>query len=298
MVELVDSDEYAHVPNERPDWRESYYFNWVDLDSGISGFSTIGLLPNASKREFVFALFYNGEREAYFVEPDGSVPEDFHKSLSDGVLSYEVVTPFKEWRIRYKGKNLKADIHWISRFPAYDFGQGSGTSWTGHFEQSGAPRGTIKFPDGKVIEFNGLGERDKSWGARDWHIESWYALHAQFSEVSIGLRLDTVKGEFHPSGGISTADGHVSITRVDLDTVFHNEQPGLPIGALTKVYGEDGSCYTLKSSVISSTSFVRFEREFSAGSTELFEEMAVHECKELKAQGTGLIEWLFTHHKK
>ena len=50
MVELVDSDEYAHVPNERPDWRESYYFNWVDLDSGISGFSTIGLLPNASKR--------------------------------------------------------------------------------------------------------------------------------------------------------------------------------------------------------------------------------------------------------
>jgi hypothetical protein len=298
MVELVDADEYAHEPNERPDWRESYYFNWVDLDSGISGFSTIGLLPNASKREFVFALFYEDKREAYFVEPDGPVSQDFHESLSDGVLSYEVVEPFKEWRILYRGTNLKVDIQWIARFPAYDFGQGSGTSWAGHFEQSGIPIGTIKFPDGKVVEFKGLGERDKSWGARDWHIESWYALHAQFDEVSIGLRLDTVKGEFHPSGGISTTEGHIPITRVDLETIYHDEKPDMPVGALTKVYGADGDCYTLKSSIISPTSLVRFEREFSGGKTELYEEMAIHECEELGSQGTGLIEWLFTHQEK
>jgi hypothetical protein len=298
MVDLLDIDEYAHKPNERPDWRESYYFNWVDLDTGISGFTTIGLLPNAQKREFVFALFYDGEREAYFVEPDGPVSEDFHQSLSDGVLSFEVVDPFKEWRIVYKGENIKADIQWVGRFPAYDFGQGSGTSWAGHFEQSGAPKGTIEFSDGMTVEFSGLGERDKSWGARDWHIESWYALHAQFDEISIGLRLDTVKGEFHPSGGISTAEGHVPITQVDLDTVYHEKQQGLPIGALTKVYGADGSHYTMKSSMISPTSFVRFAREFSGGTTELFEEMAVHECEELDAIGTGLIEWLFTHPEK
>ena len=295
MVELRDLDEYAHKPNEKPDWRESYYFNWVDLDSGISGFSTIGLLPNARKREFVFALFYDGEREVYFLEPEGKVPDEFLRSLSDGVLSYEIVAPFKEWRIRYKGKNLQADIRWIGRFPAYDFGQGSGTSWTGHFEQSGAPRGIIKFSDGKSVEFSGLGERDKSWGSRDWHIESWYALHAQFNEVSIGLRLDTVKGEFHPSGCISTVDGHIAITQIDLDTIYDEKQTNLPIGALTKVHGEDGSCYTLKSSMISPTSFVRFAREFSGGTTELFEEMAVHECEELDEKGTGLIEWLFTH---
>ena len=295
MVELTDADEYAHKPTERPDWCESYYFNWVDLDTDISGFSTIGLLPNAAKREFVFVLFYNGKREVYFVEPDGAVPKDFHESLSDGVLSYEVVEPFKEWRIRYTGKALKADIKWVGRFPSYDFGQGSGTSWAGHFEQSGAPRGTIEFSDGKIVEFIGLGERDKSWGSRDWHIESWYALHAQFDEVSIGLRLDTVKGEFHPSGGISTVDGHVQITRVDLETIYHDDISGLPVGALTTVHGENGGIYTLKSSMISPTSFVRFTREFSGGTTELFEEMAVHECEELSARGTGLIEWLFTH---
>ena len=295
MVELLDTDEYAHTPTERRDWRESYYFNWVDLDTGVSGFSTIGLLPKDSKREFVFALFNNGERDIYFVEPEGEVPPDFHMSLSDGVLSYVLVEPFKEWRIRYKGKKIDASIEWTGRFPAYDFGQGSGTSWEGHFEQSGHVRGTIIFSDGRTIEFDGLGERDKSWGSRDWHIENWYALHAQFDEMSIGLRLDTVKGKIHPSGGISTVDGHSPIVRVDLETIYHNEQPRLPAGALTKVFGEDGSCYTLRSSMISPTSFVRFTREFPGGSTELFEEMAVHECLELKSQGSGLLEWLFTH---
>jgi hypothetical protein len=107
-----------------------------------------------------------------------------------------------------------------------------------------------------------------------------------------------VRGEFHPSGGISTVDGHVPITHVDLETVYHEKQPRMPVGALTKVYGEDRSCYTVRSSMISPTSFVRFSREFPRGTTELFEEMAVHKCEELAAKGTGLIEWLFTHPKK
>ncbi|MGD9380992.1 MAG: hypothetical protein PVI03_00955 [Candidatus Thorarchaeota archaeon] len=298
MVKLVDDDEYAHTPTERPDWRESYYFNWVDLKSGISGFSTIGLLPNASKREFVFALFHNDEREVYFAEPEGAVADDFQTSLSDGTLSYEVIEPFKEWRIKYSGKNLKADIQWKGRFPAYDFGRGSGTSWAGHFEQSGAPRGKVEFPDGRIVEFTGFGERDKSWGVRDWHIESWYALHAQFNDLSIGLRLDTVKGENHPSGGISTAEGHVPILKVNLETEYPEREIRMPVAALTTVHGEDGSVYTLKSRMISENAFVRFTRDFSAGTTELFEEMAVHDCKELSETGTGLIEWLFTHPKK
>ena len=40
--DLAETDEYAHTANEESTWRESYYFNWVDLDTGISGFSTIG----------------------------------------------------------------------------------------------------------------------------------------------------------------------------------------------------------------------------------------------------------------
>jgi hypothetical protein len=294
MPLLRESDEYAHSPSERKDWRESYYFNWVDLKHGVSGFSTIGLLPNANQREFVFALFYNNQREVYFKEPSGRIPSDFGESLSDGVLSYKVIEPFKEWEIYYEGAKVRAEITWHARFPPYDFGSGSGTSWAGHFEQTGRPRGRVTLKDGGVITFEGLGERDKSWGARDWHIESWYALHAQFEGLSIGLRRDIAGGEVHSSGCISTNDGHVAIVSVGLETQVDAES-GLPVGAVTRIRGEDGSTYTLRSRMISPTSFVRFSRKFQGGSTELFEEMAVHQCDQLDEEGTGLIEWLFTH---
>jgi len=287
-------DEYAHAPNERPDWRESYYFNWVDLDTGISGFSTIGLLPNVNKREFVFALFYEDKREVHFNESEGPFTNDFANSLTDGVLTYELVEPLKEWKITYDGKKVKFKMTWPARFPAYDFGIGSGTSWAGHFEQSGSPDGIIEFVGGRKIHFSGLGERDKSWGSRDWHIENWYALHAQFDDISIGLRRDMVKGEVHISGSISTLTGHEPLKHVDLVTEKHPESK-IPIGAKTRVAGIDRSIYNIESQLISPTSFVRFERKFSGGRTELYEGMAVHRCKELGKTGTGLIEWLFTY---
>ncbi len=293
---LTEIDEYAHEADENQDWRESYYFNWVDIDSGISGFSTIGLLPNTKKREFVFALFYDQEREVYFNEPSDSIPEDFSKSLADGVLSYELIEPLKEWRIVYRGKSLQADIAWPARFSAYDFGIGSGTSWTGHFEQSGTPHGEIKFSDGRVVRIQGLGERDKSWGSRNWHIESWFALHAQFDDLSIGIRRDVVNGVAQSSGGISTAEGHIPIKNVEFVTKTH--ESGIPIGAKTRIVGMDDTVYSLESKLITPTSFVRFAREFPGGSTELYEGMAVHNCRELDCTGTGLLEWLYTRQTK
>jgi hypothetical protein len=294
---LTDADDYPHNSSERPDWRESYYFNFVDLDSGLSGFSTIGLLPNLAKREFVFVIFHGDKREVHFTEPEGPVPSDPAKALSDGRLSYELVEPFKKWRIGFAGENVTAAIHWKARFPACNFGGGSGTSWSNHFEQSGYFEGIIKLPDGSKV-LRGLGQRDKSWGPRNWNIESWYALHAQFNSLSIGLRRDIVDGVAHASGGISTADGHVAISRVDLETEFTETEARVPIRATTHIYGADGSRYTLHSTLVSQASFVRFSRPFPGGTTELFEEMAIHECDELGKKATGLIEWLFTHPKK
>ncbi|TFF91425.1 hypothetical protein EU545_04120 [Candidatus Thorarchaeota archaeon] len=294
MVKLDSNAEYLHQAGERPDWRESYYFNWVDIDSGISGFSTIGLLPNVNKREFVFALFYEDQREVYFTEPEGAVPGDMEDSLDDGKLYFKMNDALSEWQIHFIGSELEADILWRGRFPPFDFGRGSGTSWTGHFEQSGSVQGRVELEDGRTLQIDGLGQRDKSWGSRDWHIESWYAFHAQFPEFSIGLRRDVVDGEVHPSGGVSTKDGCVPIQSVDVETHRVDEPITMPVGAVTTIIAESGEEYRFRSKLISPTSFVRFEREYDGGRTELFEEMAIHKSLDTGAQGTGLIEWLFT----
>src|SRR5512137_1812779 len=125
---LLD-DERNHPPSDRKDWRESYYFNFVDLESGVSGFTTIGLLPRAQKREFVFALFHRDKRHFYYQEPTSPYRFDSLEALNDEHLRFDLVEAMKQWRIILATGDLKADIHWTARFPSYNFGECSGTSW-------------------------------------------------------------------------------------------------------------------------------------------------------------------------
>jgi hypothetical protein len=286
------------MPSKDPTWRESYYFNFVDLENGLSGFSTIGLLPSQGKREMVFVLFFDNKRHVYFAEPESNLDGPAVEMLSDEHLSFELVKPFDEWGIKFKGDGFAVDLRWMKRFQAYYFGSGSSTSWSGHFEQSGEVSGSVVLPDGRALKLRGFGQRDKSWGPRDWHIEGWFALHAQFDSFSIGLRRDTVSGIEHLSGGISSEVGHVALSKLELTTEYAEGATRIPIRASSRIYGSDGSRYTLRSTLVSPSSFTRFQRPFPGGSTELFEEMAVHQCEELGVRGTGLIEWLFTHHEK
>jgi len=295
MKPLGDADDYLHKPTADRDWRESFYFNWVDAKSHISGFSTLGILPNTPKREFVLALFVGDTPEFYFAEPKDSVPRRFAEALSDGTLTYELVKPFTEWRIHFKNPRVAADIQWRRRFPAYDFGRGSGTSWARHLEQSGEVTGRLTFPDGRVRAFKGLGQRDKSWGVRNWHIDEWFALHAQFDDFMIGLRHDVIDGKGHLSGCVSTPGENIPLTEINVKTEFEEGAIRKPIRALTQLRDAKGGQYTLRSQLISPLSFARYARPFEGGETELFEEMVIHESKELGQTATGLAEWLFTH---
>ena len=61
-TDYVEADDFLHEPTNELKYREAYYWNWVDLKSNISGFSTIGILPNENRREFVFLLFWDDLR--------------------------------------------------------------------------------------------------------------------------------------------------------------------------------------------------------------------------------------------
>ena len=295
MKEFTDQDDYLHKPTKHKDWRESFYFNWVDLKAQVSGFTTIGLVPNVPRREFIFALFVKGTPEFYFSEPTEPISKDFNAAMRDATLAYELVKPHTDWRIHYSSPRVSAEIHWEARFPPGDFGKGSGTSWSRHLEQSGRITGYLEYPDGRAHHFTGYGQRDKSWGVRDWHIEEWFALHAQFDEFMIGLRYDTVKGKSHPAGIISSQEGNVPITNIIVETEFEEDTIRKPIRSKTYITAADNRTFTLFSEYIHPNAFARYARTFASGETELFEILVTHECEELQKTGTGLAEWLFTH---
>jgi hypothetical protein len=293
---LSEQDEYLHQPSKEHKWRESYYFNWADLDNNISGFSTIGILPNEKKREFVFLLFTKVKNEVYYKEPQfDKYSGEINEMLKDKRLTYSMILPFKKWEIKYNSRKIKFQILFETRFPTYNFGKDSSASWHQHFEASGNVQGSIEFNDGNLINLKGYGQRDKSWGYRDWYqFEKWHAAHFQFKAWSATFRKDYHKGKMDLSGHVSSKKQSFPIDKIDINTVTDTDQFKSPISAIYEFKDTSGKDYRIKSTRMFNTSFIRFVRNFPDGYTELFEQMVIIENLDTGEKGSGMMEHLRT----
>ena len=293
---LSEHDEYLHQPTKEKKWRESYYFNWADLDNHISGFSTIGIVPNEHKREYVFLMFTKDKNEVYYKEPQiDTYTGDVNEMLKDKRLTYQMILPFKKWKIEYKSRRTKFQIVFETRFPTYNFGKDSSASWHHHFEASGNISGSIEFCDGKSLNLKGYGQRDKSWGFRDWHqFDKWYAAHFQFKTWSATFRKDYYGGKVDISGHTSSKGQNIPINEVNINTVTDTDQFKSPISAIYEFKDNLENKYRIKSTRMFNTSFIRFARDFPEGYTELFEQMVIIENLDSGEKGSGMMEHLRT----
>ncbi len=293
---LNKSDEYLHKPTKELKWRESYYFNWVDLENKISGFSTIGILPNEKRCELVFLLFLKDRNEIYYKEPLlDKFDEDINTMLREKRLSFVLIDPFKEWQINYISRNLSFDITFETRFPTYNFGADSSASWHQHFEASGKIFGIINFKNGKSIKISGYGQRDKSWGYRDWHqFEKWDAGHFQFEKWSCAFRKDKIKQKVDLSGHISNKSDNIPLKEVLIETELDRDQFKSPLSSIYNITDINDNHYKIKAQRLKKESFIRFVREFEGGFTELFEQMVIMEDLDTGEIGSGMMEHLRT----
>ncbi len=293
---LTEEDEYLHPPSSEDKWRESYYFNWVDLKNKISGFSTIGIVPNEKKREFVYFLFLKERNEIYYREPNLlKYEENIDFMLKDKKLSYKLLIPFKKWQIQYKSRKIIFDITFETRFPTYYFGEDSSASWHHHFEASGIIKGYMQLIGDNQILINGFGQRDKSWGYRDWHqFDKWYAGHFQFKNWSCTFRKDYIGNKIDLSGHTSKKLGTSRISKIDIETVDDTDKFNSPLRATYFITDGEGNSYTIKAERIKKDSLIRFARDFSGGYTELFEQMVFMKNLETGEIGSGMMEHLRT----
>jgi hypothetical protein len=293
---LTEADELLHKPSTESKWRESYYFNWVDLKNEISGFSTIGIVPNENRREFVFLLFLKDKNEVYYKEPPLlQYKESINSMLTDKKLSYKLIKPFKVWQIDYISRKLKFKIKFETRFPTFSFGLDSSASWHQHFEASGKINGEIIVKDNKKIEINGYGQRDKSWGYRDWHqFDKWYAGHFQFKDWSCTFRKDYYSEKIDLSGHTSNINGNIPLSALEIETIDDNDQFNSPLTATYFITNNEGKTYSINAERIKKESFIRFVRSFQGGYTELFEQMVFMKDLDTGEVGSGMMEHLRT----
>ena len=293
---LTEADEHLHNPTDELKWRESYYFNWVDLKNKISGFSTIGILPNEKKREFVFLLFMDEKNEVYYKEPPLlKYEQNIGTMLKEKRLSYRLINPFKNWEIEYNSRKLNLKINFKPRFPTYYFGLDSSASWHQHFEASGQIKGILKLKDSAPIKINGFGQRDKSWGYRDWHqFDKWYAGHFQFKDWSCTFRKDYYNDTIDLSGHISSKEGNTPISTIEIKTIKDNDQFKSPVRTNYLITDINDKSFKINAKRIMNDSLIRFARNFQGGFTELFEQMVVMTNKESGEVGSGMMEHLRT----
>ncbi len=291
---LIEADEFLHQPTSESKWRESYYFNWVDLENEISGFSTIGIVPNEKRREFVFLLFLKDRNEVYYKEPPLLKYEyNIEAMLTEKRLVYKLIKPFKKWKIQYSSRKLKFEILFETRFPTFYFGMNSSASWHQHFEASGIVKGKLILKNNTFISINGYGQRDKSWGYRDWHqFDKWYAGHFQFKNWSCTFRKDHFGGKIDLSGHISKIKGNSPLSKLEIKTINDNDQFQSPLTATYFITDTNGDSYTIKAERIKKDSFIRFVRNFQEGYTELFEQMVLMKNMDTGEIGSGMMEHL------
>jgi len=216
--------------------------------------------------------------------------------LSDKKLTYQMIEPLEEWKIKYNSRKLKFHINFENRHHPYYFGKDSSASWHQHFESSGKITGTLFLKDGTTIRLAGYGQRNKSWGYRDWHeFDKWYAGHFQFDDWASGFRKDYLKSGIRVSGYIWDGTRVVPLKNVEATVNYDDDAFNSPLIIDYTLKDENGKIFKIQAERMSKNSFMRFAREYDDGYTELFEQMVIMRNTETGKIGTGMSEELRTH---
>jgi len=221
-IVLLSEDDAMHAVEAVSNFNESAYYNFFDREQRTGGWVRIGNRPNEGHAEMT-VCFYEPDGKAAFMWKKPEI-KDNHAHDAGG-LSFEVIEPWKEHRVSYRGsacvlenpldmadpsaafrsnpiEKIDLDIRWLGLSPGWGgeprrrLPDGSYESAArgdpkaqfarGHFEQHGAAKGKLRVGD-REYTIDGFGLRDHSWGPRYWQNTGYYRwLTMSFGE-DLGL---------------------------------------------------------------------------------------------------------------
>lgn len=233
----VPPTDSLHPFGTHIDWNESFYFNFYDRAADTAGFMRIGLKPNKNEKSML----------CFLMMPDGTSmgvrevgPFDT-TDLRIGGLSFLRIKPDKEWLLEWSGpmkhavgaqtarRNVNFKLRYTALNEVFDYRECvkgtleevASVAAADHTEQFGRLSGELTI-DGEVLKIDALGERDHSWGVRDWIAPSmWIWLSCQFSErMAFNITKLFVGHEVVDAGFIHVDGENRPITKVAVATVY------------------------------------------------------------------------------
>ena len=194
----VPVDEGRHAPGEEELWGESWYLDWAAADCSYGGYVRLGLYPNLGRAWWWIALVGADRPLVLTVEHEMPCPEGLAavEVAADGT-EYTLAwpKPFEEFRVTSTAVGVvlpdpaqafygfddaervpvTLDLTWKSRAEVYPY------PMTTRYEVSSWVTGTVTIGDEKIAVDCG-GQRDHSWGVRDWWLFPWNWTSGAFDD--------------------------------------------------------------------------------------------------------------------
>ncbi|KKW62857.1 phosphotransferase [Mycolicibacterium elephantis] len=189
------TDEGAHASGAEDLWNESWYFDFVDPAQKIGGWIRLGLMPNENVAWINGLLCGPDMPTIAIVDLEAPLPDDpmqVHCAAAD--LTMDITEPLQTFRVTLRGSaqayddpaallrgeagrptELTMDLVYGTEGVPYQY------RITPRYEIPCTVSGTVS-ADGRSYQLDSVpGQRDHSWGVRDWWSMEWVwsALHLE-----------------------------------------------------------------------------------------------------------------------
>lgn len=189
------ADEGRHPPGPEPLWNESWYFDAISDDRSLALYVRLGRLPNQTAALYTASVCGPGRPSLMLVDTTAPLPDadDDHQRIDTERFHAEqhCQAPLERFSVVLRGIaeahadhsaplraetgepiEARLDLLWETDGIPYAWRQ------TTRYELPCRVSGMVEIGE-EQIEFAGVGQRDHSWGSRDWWAVDWMwsALH-------------------------------------------------------------------------------------------------------------------------
>jgi hypothetical protein len=182
------ADEDRHPPGPEPLWNESWYFDFHAADGRFGGYVRLGLYPNLGVSWFWACVVGEDRQLVTVVDHELALPRGDQLEVRGSGLWTDITSlvPLDHFSVQLEsfgvGLDDPAEMYRTMRGDRVPLGLD--LEWETEGTVFGYPFGVTRYEipcrvSGEVlvgnerVEFDGFGQRDHSWGVRDWWSSSW-----------------------------------------------------------------------------------------------------------------------------
>ncbi|MFD1939790.1 hypothetical protein ACFSKW_50875 [Nonomuraea mangrovi] len=191
----------VHRPGTDRLWGESWYFDFAAVDGSAGGFVRVGDYPRLGRRWYWAYVVAGAHATGHALDLPLPTLRDVPWEAADPALRFVAEPAAGGWSIAAGGDGFGLDVTWREQAPEYGYARGS------RMEQPGWAVGEVTL-DGRSFPLDGPGQRDHSWGVRDWWRIGWTWCAGRLSD---GTRFQAThldaRGRIPPDGYLMAPGG-------------------------------------------------------------------------------------------